>query len=222
MSLTRRGTLLTLVLAALLAVAPAGAMAKKAPSPQKQAKTAFANLLTDTRITPKRLISKRHRAQLVRTAKRARKFSKRRPCKSIKTLRAYRRGLRWVKLRKVPGDVPGLGSFRSQLRSDLLRVNVALLQHPRSKKCGGGKPSKVTEVSSRVVRSDAKRLRLKISLPAPKFVGQQVGGTEFQQILMDGMGETGTVGKPGLPAVQKFFGVPLGADVDVQVNGTQG
>jgi hypothetical protein len=213
--------LLALLLAALLTVS-GSALAKKPPSPRTQARQAFTVLLVDTRITPKAVVAKRHRKKLVRIAKLAQKQWKKRPCKALRTLRTYNKALKKVRQRRIPGDVPGLGSFRSQLRSDMLRVNVALLQLPRAKKCGGGKPSKVTSVDAKVLSSNAKQLHLQVQLPSPKFVGQQVGGTAYQQMLMDGMGETGDVGKPAIPTSTKFFGVPLGADVDVQVNSTQG
>ncbi|MEA2448193.1 MAG: hypothetical protein QOG63_125, partial [Thermoleophilaceae bacterium] len=212
----------SLLIAVALLLVPSGAMAAKAPSPQKQAKRAFALLLLDTRSTPKRDVSKRNKAKLLKIAKHARKASRRKPCKALKLMRAYNRGLRKVRERRVPGDVPGLASFRGQLRSDMLRVNVALLQHPKAKRCGGGKASKVTQVDARVISSDATKVHLKLLLPAPKFVGQQAGGQDYEQMLMDGMGETGGVGEPGLPRVEKFVGVPVGADVSVQVNGTEG
>src|SRR3954471_1682932 len=201
---------------------PGAALAAKAPSPAANAKSELRTLLKDTRRAPRSVISKRNRAKLVKIVKRARKPLKKRPCKSLKALRRYNRKLRLVKLRKIPGDVPGVGSYRSQLRADMLRTQAALLQLPRAKRCGGGKPSKVTQADARVLRSNTRQLRMRLSLPTPRFVGQQVGGHEFQQMLMDGMGETGDVGKPGLPAVQKFFGIPLGADVKLKVNGTQG
>jgi hypothetical protein len=213
---------LVLLLVAAMLVAPAGAMAAKAPSPQKQAKRAFAVLLLDTRKAPRASVSKKNRAKLLRAARKAKRLSRRKPCKALKSMRAYNRGLRKVRNRRIPGDVPGLGSFRGQLRSDMLRVNIALLQHPKAKRCGGGKPSKVTEPAAKVLRSDEKRLRLRLQLPAPKFVAQQAGGKEYQQILMEGMGETSNVGEPGLPTFSKFFGVPQGANVNIDVNGTQG
>src|SRR3954451_13790827 len=144
---TGLAALLVLLVAALL-VLPGAALAKKAPAPRTQAKQAFSVLVVDTRITPKAVVAKRHRKKMLRIAKRAQKQWRKRPCKALRTLRTYNKALRKVKQRRIPGDVPGLGSFRSQLRSDMLRVNVALLQLPRAKKCGGGKPSKVTSVDA--------------------------------------------------------------------------
>ena len=63
---------------------------------------------------------------------------------------------------------------------------------------------------------------MRISLPAPTFAAHQVGGTEYQQIFMEGAGETGDIGKPGLPFLKTLFAVPLGADVAVSVGDTNG
>src|SRR3954452_21936999 len=102
--MTRIRCLALLVAAALLLVVPSGAMAAKAPSPQKQAKRAFALLLIDTRSTPRNVVKKSNKAKLVRIAKHARKLAKRKPCKALKLMRNYNRGLRKVRERKVPGD----------------------------------------------------------------------------------------------------------------------
>jgi hypothetical protein len=80
-----------LVAAALLLLAPLGAAtpaaAKKAPSAKKQVNRAFKLLIRDTRLVPKRAVKKKNRAALLKTAKRAKKLSRRRPCASIRTLR---------------------------------------------------------------------------------------------------------------------------------------
>ena len=68
------------VAASLLLLAPLGAtpaVAKKAPSANKQVNRAFTLLVRDTRGIPKRAVSKRNRAALLRTAKKARKQARR-------------------------------------------------------------------------------------------------------------------------------------------------
>ena len=96
---------------------------------------------------------------------------------------------------------------------------MALLALPRARRCGG-KQVRVAQVKADVVESDERHLRLRVSLPLPTFTAHQVGGSEYQQMLMEGAGETGDRGKPGLPIIGQFFGVPEGADVTVTVNGT--
>src|SRR5215210_7181487 len=91
------------VAASLLVLVPLGASpaaAKKAPSPQKQVRVAFGLLIKDTQKLPKRAAKKARKDALVRTAKRARKQARRRPCAAIKTLRTYRRQLKRVRVRK--------------------------------------------------------------------------------------------------------------------------
>ena len=80
------------VAAALLLLAPLGAtpaVAKKSPSANKQVSRAFTLLVRDTRGIPKRAVSKRNRAALLRTTRRAKQQARRRPCASIKTLRTF-------------------------------------------------------------------------------------------------------------------------------------
>ena len=80
----------------------------------------------------------------------------------------------------------------------------------------------MTQAAGNVLESDERHLRMRISLPLPTFAAHQVGGTEYQQMFMDGTGETGAEGKPGLPVLTKFLGVPEGAEVSVTVNDTDG
>ncbi|MEA2427797.1 MAG: hypothetical protein QOF37_1425 [Thermoleophilaceae bacterium] len=201
-----RVTLIVVIAALLGAIPAAGAAAvKKAPSPQAQVRSAFKQLVTDTGKLPKRA----HRAALLRTVKRAGRQARRRPCAAARTLKGFSRRLK-------------PGALRDQLKAEVLHADAAMMQLPSAKRCGGGHASKVATVSAQVLRSSAKQLRMRISLPPPTFVGQHAGGQDFQQMFIDGMGETDAGGKPGLPAVQKFFGIPVGANVGLTVNGTQG
>ena len=213
--------------ASLLLLVPLGASsaaARKAPSPAKQVKVAFGLLIKDTQKLPKRAAKKPRRAALVRTAKRARKQSRRRPCAAVKTLRAYGRQLNGVRVRKNRnrGNRPTGMSARGRLQARLLNVNAALLQTPRSKRCGGGRRSRVTEVKPTVLASDERELRVRVQLPPPQFVAHQAGGRDFLEMAMEGMDTAGDVGKPGLPMASTFFGIPEGATVDVDVTGVKG
>src|SRR5215212_10784213 len=139
--MSRRATM-TALLALVALMLPAGAASAKAPSPKKEVRKAFAGLILETRTVPKRFVSKRNRARLVGIARRARRQSTRRPCKSLKTLRRYKRGLRRVHVRRQRGRQTESSSPRGRLRARILTVNAALMQLPRSKRCGGGKQSK--------------------------------------------------------------------------------
>jgi peptidase C25-like protein len=208
-------------LAGLAAVVPVAAAAPSAPSPRAEAGKRLGALVKHTRKLPKKLATRRHKAALLRLAKSAKRTSRRNPCRSVRTLRAYRRQLKHVRRPRIPGRTPTTSSRRGLLESDTLASNVALLALPRARRCGGRRVT-VARATSKVLESDDRHLRLKLSLPLPTFGAQQVGGTEYQQMFMEGAGETSDEGKPGLPSLSKFFAVPVGADVKVELNSTAG
>src|SRR4051812_13784894 len=220
--MSRRLLTAVVVLVAVF-VLPASAMAANtAPSPKKQAANAFKRLKLDTKAVPRKNLKARHKRRLLKLVGKARKQSLKKPCASVKTLRTYRKRLKLIREPKKRRFELNITTIRGALESDALTTNVALLQLPRSKRCGGGKKSTVMQTVPRVAESDASHVRVKVALPPPTFVAHQVGGTTYQQMFMGGMGETGDVGDPGLPKVTQFLGVPEGANVQVTVNGSQG
>jgi hypothetical protein len=164
---------------------------------------------------------RRDKAALVRLAKSAKRTSRRSPCRSVRTLRAYRRKLKRVRRPRLRTNTPTTSSRRGKLESDTLAANVALLALPGARRCGG-RAVKVAEAKADLLESDERHLRLRLSLPLPTFSAHQVGGSEYQQMFMEGAGETSGEGKPGLPQLSEFFAVPLGADVSVKVNDSKG
>ena len=214
--------LLALLLFALPA-APASA-ATKPPSPSAQARQQTARLVTDTRKLPSSAIKRGDKAALLRAAIRVRQTSRRNPCGAIKLLLPYRRLLAKVRRPRLKDPAPAGSSPRGTLESDALTVNVALLAQTGARRCGGGVKARatVTEATSSVLESDERHLRLKVALPAPTFASQQVGRAEYQEMFMDGMGQTGGNGEPGLPVLTSFLAVPEGAGVSVKVNGATG
>jgi hypothetical protein len=219
---TRRTTLALLVLAAVLAI-PAGAGAAATPAPAKsQATAAFKRLVRDTRLLPRKAITKKNKVRLVRLAQQAKRTSLRQPCKTVKTLKQYRRHLKAIHEPGVRTFEPVSTTIRGTLEADALTANVTLLQLPNSRRCGGGRRPSVTQIAPKLLESDEHHLRLRVSLPSPTFAPQMVGGTVYEQMFMDGMGEGGAVGQPGLPELTHFYGVPQGADIKVTVNGAQG
>jgi hypothetical protein len=202
----------TAVLAAGLALLVAGVASAHAASasatPKREAAKRLNTLVRDTRKLPKRLAKPRAKTTLVRLAKRAKRTSKRRPCRSIRTLGAYRRGLKRVRRPRVRGNEPTTSSWRGRLESDALAANVGLLGLPRAQRCGG-RGVRVTEPKATVLESDERHLRLQVSLPPPTFSAHQVGGAEYQQMFMEGTGETSGEGKPGLPLLGQLFAVPV-------------
>jgi hypothetical protein len=215
------------VAASLLLLVPLGASpasARKAPSPQRQVARAFQLLVRDTQKTPKKAVERSRRAALVRTAKRAKRQARRRPCAALKTLRTYRRQLKGVRVRahRTRDHRPTGGSPRGRLESRLVNLRAALLQTPASKHCGGGRRSRVSETKATLLSSDEKGLKVRVRMPPPQFVAHQVGGRDFLEMAMDGMDVSGDVGKPGIPMESTFFAVPDGAKVGIHVSNVQG
>lgn len=198
--------------------------AKKAPSAASQARSAFRILIAETRTLSLKLTSKRERGRLLRIARRANRLRSRRPCTAVRLLRSYRRGLRRVKVKRLSKDRRPTGpSPRGKLNAEAVRAHITLMALPRARRCGGRRVSTRTAAGpvTSVLESDAKHLRLRVWLPSPTFSARQVGGRDFTAMFMEGMGETGDVGKPGIPVATEHFGVPAGADVDLKINSTQ-
>jgi Peptidase family C25/Propeptide_C25 len=225
MTAPARGLAAALLACLVFALAPTGASAAdKAPSPNAQVRSAFKQLIASTQRTPRRAVSRRSRAALVRAARNARKRSRRNPCRANRLLSRYRRGLRRVKVfpkrssRRQPSGGP---SPRGKLRADLLRVQSALKIHPRARRCGGGRAAKVDEASASVLESTGRTLKLRVQLPPPTFSAHQVGGTDYLEMHMEGLGFGGDKGEPSLPAMSSFFGIPEGAGVDLDIGNVQ-
>jgi hypothetical protein len=197
------------------------APASTSATPQAEAAKRLTVLVRDTRALPRRAVRPRHKKALVRLAKSARRSARRRPCRSIRALKTYRRRVSKVRRPRLKGRTPTGASRRGRLESDALSAHVALLSLPKARRCGGSR-ARVAEAKTEVLESNERRLRMRISLPAPTFAAHQVGGTEYQQIFMEGAGETGDIGKPGLPLLKSLYAVPLGADVAVSVIDTDG
>lgn len=212
------------LLSALLstAIGATAANAAAPPSAKSQAKQAFNQLVRDTKLVPRKAIKKRNKKALVKLATKARKSSLKQPCKTVKTLKQYRRRLKNIHEPGVKSFEPVGTTIKGLLDSEALRANVTLLQLPNSKRCGGGRKPSTTQSAPRVLESDQTHVRMRIALPSPTFAPQKVHGTVYQQMFMPGMGDGGHPGEPGLPQTTQFFGVPAGAGVSVTVNGSQG
>ena len=197
----------------VVAAGPAVA-AKK--SPNTQAKQSWARLIRDTSSLPRSAVKKKVRKQLLRTAKQGQKSWKKNPCKARSFARKFGRLTRGVKARKLKGRSPGDGTNRGRLKADLATIDAALLQLPRARRCGGAKATGEAEMKTNVLESNEKTLKMHVELPAVQFVAHDVGGKDFLEMTMDGMGKTGDVGDPGLPVSTNQFAIPQGANVEVK------
>ena len=212
----------TALLAMFLLALPASASAAtRAPSAQAQVKQRFAALTDYVRGLPPSAVKRADKAALLRRIAAARAIDPKDPCRAIAMLSKFRPLLVVEALPRAVTEPTG-GSARGQLLAHTLNVRAALLVTPGARACGGAAKAAVTEATPKVLESSARRLRMRISLPTPTFASHRVGRADYQQILMEGMGETGDEGKPGLPIATRLFGVPEGANVAVRVDGTRG
>jgi hypothetical protein len=212
------------VLAVLTAVAMPATAAQAAPkrSPNAAAKTAWARLITDTRGLTKRDASSKLERQLLATARRGQRSWRKNPCRARSLLRKFGRQAKQVKKgRKLARREVAAAVGRGKLQAGIATVDAALLQLPRARRCGGAKASGVREAGSTVLESNERTLKLRIQLPAVQFVAHQAGGEDFLEMTMEGMGQGGDNGEPGLPALTKYFAIPEGANVSVDVSNVQ-
>ena len=217
----RRFACVGVLLTGLLASgAPASAAPKE--SPNAQAREAFGVLLSTTRGLTRKQASGKLERQLLATARRASKAWRRNPCRARSLLRRYVRQTKKVKKRKLARrEVAGGGSARGKLQAAATTADAALLQLPRARRCGGAKASGVAEAGATVLESNERTLEMRVRLPAAQFIPKQVGGQDFLEMNMEGMGLGGDKGEPGLPAMTKHFAIPEGASVSVDTSNAE-
>ena len=212
--------LMSMVLA--LTVGPGTAAAAPKEPPNAHAREAFGVLLSTTRGLTRKHASGKVEKQLLATARRASKAWRRNPCRARALLRRYSRQTKKVKKRKLARrEVAGGGSARGKLLAAATTADAALLQLPRARRCGGAKASGVAEAGATVLESNERTLKLRVQLPAVQFIPKQVGGQDFVEMNMEGMGLGGDNGEPGLPAMSKFFAIPEGANVSVETSNVE-
>jgi hypothetical protein len=205
-----------LIAASVPLAAPAADAAKK--SPNTQAKQAWTRLINDTKRLPRKAVKRKIKRQMLRAERRGRKLARRAPCRSRRVVRRLRRLSRKVKAPRRRGRRPVAGSNRGRLRADLVSIDAALLAHPRARRCGGARASGQAEAKSTVLSSTEKTLKMRVQLPPAQFNAHQVGGKDYLEMTMEGMGQSGDVGDPGLPILTNHFAIPEGANVSVKVS----
>src|SRR3954451_6042885 len=189
------------VLTLALVAAPADAKLK-VPSPGK----AVGALVHQTKALPRAAAPKARKRKLVRLAVSAKRAAKRRPCRSLRRLARYRRVIGRSKVRK---GVAALGAKS-------MDASRALLATKRTRRCGGGlKPSTRDTPKFTVLKSDANGMRLRVQLPALRFVPAQGGGRAWTELVLHDSDAFGDVGAPGIPVVGDVFGVADGAKVEL-------
>ncbi|HVY78709.1 MAG TPA: C25 family cysteine peptidase [Solirubrobacterales bacterium] len=86
-----------------------------------------------------------------------------------------------------------------------------------TKRCGGGvKPSRLSSTKTKVLKSDASGLKLRVQLPAVQFASRTGGGRAWTELGLPGTDAPGAPGTPGIPEASNVLGVPDGAKVVVK------
>ena len=178
-----------------LALVAAPADAKLKPPPPGKALGA---LVRQTKALPRAAAPKARKRKLVRLAVSAKRAAKRRPCRSVRRLAGYRRLIGRTKVRKrrrrAADSVAALGAAS-------MDASRALLASKRTRRCGGGvKPSTRETPKFKVLKSDAKGMRLRVQLPALRFVPALGGGRTWTELMLHQGDAFGEVGKPALPS----------------------
>jgi hypothetical protein len=139
------------------------------------------------------------------------------PCVAVNQLGALRSQVA-AKLGKkgVPDQTWG------QIDGDAVRVLIGLLQDPNAAACGGTSAPATDrgEPQVDVTSSDVNGLTLHVSFPQATFTPRLGDGQLYLDMGMDGLGSPGVVGKPNVPALTRFFALPVGADVSVDLLGS--
>jgi Peptidase family C25/Propeptide_C25 len=197
--------------------AAADAGAAKAPT----AKSSLKSLVRQVNSLPPYVASATKRRALKRLAGHARRSARRRPCASVKDLNRFRRIVA-----SVPVRSKGVSRKRRRAAKRLSALSPAsvtasrlLLASKRTKRCGGGvRPPKGDNPKVRILRSDARRLRVRVELPAVQFVPREADGKAWTQLVLPNSDSPGVPGTPGIPVVSDVLAVPDGAKMKVSVN----
>ena len=209
-----------LVLTALDAPAPAARATKKA-----NATSTLKSLVNQTIQLPKSSASTSAKAKLLRRARHARSVASNNPCLAVKDLSAYRKTLRGARIRP---SVKGR-KLRAKLRRNLMDLGPAsitasrkLLTDRRTARCGGGTvPSRLKTTKTSVVASNENGMRLRVRLPALRFVATDGGGRSWTKLVLPDTDSPGAPGTPGIPVASSILAVPDGATLRVKATGTE-
>jgi hypothetical protein len=207
---TRAPALLALLIVLLLpalSAAPASAQKLKQPGAAKSLRT----LVRQTNALPAAAAPQAKQRRLARAARSARRSARRRPCASVRQLARYRAVLRGIRVKK--GRRFRRASNRlAALAPAAMNASRALLAKRGTRRCGGGvKPSTLEAARFRILRNDTRGMRLRVQLPALRFVNRVGGGRTWTKLVLPRTDSPGRAGAPGIPMVSEILGVPTGA-----------
>ena len=199
----------------LATVAGLGSPASAQKLEQRGAGASLRILVRQTNALPPAAAPAAKRSQLRRAALAARRSAGKRPCASLRQLARYRRALRGIRVRK--GRRHRRASNRlTALAPAAMNASRALLAKRGTRRCGGGvKSSKLESARFRILKNDASGMRLRVQLPALRFVNRVGGGRTWTKLVLPKTDSPGRAGTPGIPMVSEILGVPDGAALEV-------
>jgi hypothetical protein len=189
---------LSLVVVAVCAP-PASAQKLRQPSTG----SALAQLVRQTNALPSSVASKKQKAKLKKAAAGARRGARKSPCTSVRQLATFRRVLRGIKVKKGRRNLRGNTRLRA-LGPASLAASRALLAGPRTKRCGGGvKPNRREDVKTTILQSDANGMKVRVDLPALRFVDAEGGGRTWTKLVLPDTDAPSQPGSPGIPCMAR-------------------
>jgi Peptidase family C25/Propeptide_C25 len=203
--------LLIVLLLPALSAAPASAQKLKQPGAAKSLRV----LVRQTNALPAAAAPKAKKQKLARAAKSARRTARGRPCASVRQLARYRGVLRGIRVKKGRRFRRATNRLAA-LGPAAMNASRALLAKRATRRCGGGtKPSKLESARFRILKNDTSGMRLRVQLPALRFVNRVGGGRTWTKLVLPRTDSPGRAGTPGIPMVSDILGVPAGATLDV-------
>jgi hypothetical protein len=202
--------------ALLLLVAGGGeTFAAKKPT----AKSALRTLVKQTGKLPASAAPAAKRRALTRLARHARRSAKRRPCAAVRDLARFRRVVRGIRVKTGSRKLRRAGQRLGALNPASLTASRLLLGSSRTRRCGGGLGATTSDAPKvRVVASDSRRLRVRVTLPELHFAARQAQGRTWTELGLRTSDAPGPPGTPGIPVVSDFFAVPDGARMRLKTN----
>ena len=214
--LQRVGLIVVVLLALAVFAAPAPAQKLRQPS----AGSALAQLQRQVNALPSSAASKKQKARLKKAAGAARRSARKNPCTSVRRLATFRRTLRGIKTKKGRRNRRGNNRLRA-LGPASLTASRSLLASSRTRRCGGGvQPNKREDVKTTILQSDANGMKVRVDLPALRFVDAEGGGRTWTKLVLPDTDSPSQPGSPSIPVVANTLAVPEGATVKVEASRT--
>ena len=184
---------------------------------QPSGEGALRTLAKQANKVPARAASIAQRRKLAKAASAAKRAWPKRACAAVGQLERLRQVLEQVTVRRGAQTSRATQKL-SALGPASLTASRALLASRRTRRCGGGvKPSALEDTQFSVLGSDADGMRLRVKLPALRFVEEVGGGQTWTRLELPDTDTPTPPGSPGIPMAANVFALPDGATPTVDV-----